>query len=765
MELCSLQALVPLIFLLTPTWCSSQCTWNGRYHNNRCQCYEGFTGANCDTDCHCEGHGVCKADGTCECETGWKWSASQHKCVWDCQHCDSGVRCIGPGECGCAHPCKWGACRNGQCVCYEGYKGDDCSHYDTNIMLNKDVAVGINIGGISYYSAEVKWVDIAKQSKAWLTQRDGVHEWDTHEIGKVTLRKDGYPASLPDGLHLGKTVYRGFGSHEETGNYTVLYDGEGTIDFGLAHFTVHYRGKGRLVVEFSQLKNSGIEIQVMETNPHNPLHNLRLVPPGYENTHLRFPFHPLFLQFLKRFSEIRFMDYLSTNAHQPEPTTWDTMKAADYHTQAGSDGGSIEYLVQLVNTVGVNAWVNMPHAADDNYVKQFATYMKQHLRPDLKVYVEYSNEVWNFNFRQNKYTQEQGTPLWPNDESWMAGRKWFVQRATEVANIWSQVWSGHDRQRMVNVITWQTRNEHNFDTMIAILGDHKSSFDALAISGYFSADKLAPKHPDQFAKMTMAEIQHACDVDLANQTHVDQHYMDMAKSLGLKLVMYEGGPGFREGNPNHDNTEVTAKAIAFNRDPHIIKPMHDVMQAWYDVVTTNASNASPGGLFNYFATTGTPSKYGSWGMTEYTGQDLSKVPKWLAVQTFISDHWPNTLLGPKCSFTQDQATNTAFGCFPSGGHYVCAKSADNGHSWTNLPSLHQSSSDHVTLDGYDVKEKKLYVRVMDRTYVSKYHVYSENTRSWTTMKSIPYFADEFAPSVIPRMPADADHGLSSQTHC
>ena len=63
-------------------------------------------------------------------------------------------------------------------------------------MMNKDVAVGINIGGISYYSSEVKWVDIANQSKYWLTQRDGVPQWDTHEIDKVPLRDDGYPARL-----------------------------------------------------------------------------------------------------------------------------------------------------------------------------------------------------------------------------------------------------------------------------------------------------------------------------------------------------------------------------------------------------------------------------------------------------------------------------------------------------------------------------------------------------------------------------------------
>ena len=68
-------------------------------------------------------------------------------------------------------------------------------------------------------------------------------------------------------------------------------------------------------------------------------------------------------------------------------------------------------------------------------------------------------------------------------------------------------------------------------------------------------------------------------------------------------------------------------------------------------------------------------------MSQWTGQDLAKVPKWLAVQTFISDHWPSNPLGPKCSFVRDRNTGRAYGCFPSAGRYVCGKSADNGRSW------------------------------------------------------------------------------------
>ncbi|ESO88839.1 hypothetical protein LOTGIDRAFT_165259 [Lottia gigantea] len=109
--------------------CPDNCNYNGvcDVKHSRCNCYEGFTGSDCKTDCRCNGHGTCQSGSVCKCDEGWKYSGGQ--CVWDC-HCLNGAKCIGPGECGCVHNCKMGNCRNGQCQCWNGYKGSDCSEYD-----------------------------------------------------------------------------------------------------------------------------------------------------------------------------------------------------------------------------------------------------------------------------------------------------------------------------------------------------------------------------------------------------------------------------------------------------------------------------------------------------------------------------------------------------------------------------------------------------------------------------------------------------------
>lgn len=51
-------------------------------------------------------------------------------------------------------------------------------------------------------------------------------------------------------------------------------------------------------------------------------------------------------------------------------------------------------IILLTNTLGTNLWINIPHLANDEYVTNMATMIWNNIRPDVKVYVEYSNEVW-----------------------------------------------------------------------------------------------------------------------------------------------------------------------------------------------------------------------------------------------------------------------------------------------------------------------------------------------------------------------------------
>ena len=43
------------------------------------------------------------------------------------------------------------------------------------------------------------------------------------------------------------------------------------------------------------------------------------------------------------------------------------------------NGMSVEYMVQLANDLDADPWFNMPHLADDTFVRNFATHVRDHL--------------------------------------------------------------------------------------------------------------------------------------------------------------------------------------------------------------------------------------------------------------------------------------------------------------------------------------------------------------------------------------------------
>jgi hypothetical protein len=67
----------------------------------------------------------------------------------------------------------------------------------------------------------------------------------------------------------------------------------------------------------------------------------------------------------------------------------------------------LEDIVQLSNVLGTNAWLCVPHTASDEWVLNFARLIKTTLRPDVKIYIEWSNEVWNRGFDVYAYAVAQ----------------------------------------------------------------------------------------------------------------------------------------------------------------------------------------------------------------------------------------------------------------------------------------------------------------------------------------------------------------------
>jgi len=149
-----------------------------------------------------------------------------------------------------------------------------------------------------------------------------------------------------------------------------------------------------------------------------------------------------FLDSLKSFSTVRSMSFTSA-INSPEvnwsdrtPDSWPVashlMEAApsslpylvppaasctaycDWYS-TGASWGSV---IDIANASHTDMWINIPVMASDDYVKSLATLIKSKLDPGLHVYVEWSDEIWNYAnpwWTETNYNADQTTALLASD--------------------------------------------------------------------------------------------------------------------------------------------------------------------------------------------------------------------------------------------------------------------------------------------------------------------------------------------------------------
>lgn len=198
-------------------------------------------------------------------------------------------------------------------------------------------------------------------------------------------------------------------------------------------------------------------------------------------------------QLLAGFTLIRFMDYLATDANNQRHWA-DRVKPQDtsqFQTLAGygyqGKGGSWEYAVELANEAGKDIWINIPLQVDDDYVTQLAQLLRYGsdgtnpytspqaapafppLDANLRVYIEYSNEIWNNDYvmnHQNIALAQQavaagGSPLGydGNLSPGLLGQRRAAERTKEISDLFRGVWGDAAMTTRIRpVLEWEYGN-------------------------------------------------------------------------------------------------------------------------------------------------------------------------------------------------------------------------------------------------------------------------------------------------------------------
>ncbi len=276
--------------------------------------------------------------------------------------------------------------------------------------------IGMNLAPLNDWSPAWAFVDRMKNAREWVPFSVGTTEWGDSGV-IIPSDENGYPLEIPydpdgeGGINpLQAQTFVVTGQRYPAGTYTLLFDGTGTISF---RFDATGMFSDSSIPHPFQINtpNNGLLVQILESSASDPIRNIRIVMPVYEGQNFVESydtqiFHPLYLERLGIFNVIRFggWGYVWGNVTED----WSEVVTPDHFAQAGASGVSPEHMIQLSNRLGADPWIGIPHRANDNYVEELAKLIEARLEPGRKIYIEYSNEVWNPMMVDHDYVQDQG---------------------------------------------------------------------------------------------------------------------------------------------------------------------------------------------------------------------------------------------------------------------------------------------------------------------------------------------------------------------
>lgn len=527
-------------------------------------------------------------------------------------------------------------------------------------LANPSLGMGLN--GIADWSSQHPFVDVMKTARSWVGHTSD--QWGAFSTEALLaggyLDEYGWPLALPDGakaLEAFILTDQPEGATHLRGRYVLRYTGTGVIRVVGRADNVRY-DYGKREVRFDVTPGDGpVALSLLETDPADPLRDITVVREDQLALHeLGVIFNPLWIDKVADLRVIRFMDWMFTNG-APQ-ITWQDRPLPQDATYVWR-GVPVEVMVALANQIGADPWVNMPHMADDGYIRGFAAYMRDHLAPELHAHVEYSNEVWNFMFPQTAWVRDQALALWGDDAGDDAWMQFAGLRAAQMADIWRAEFAGQENRLQIVVGThtgWPGLEEPLLMAPLALEHGQLTAlpatrFDAYAVTGYFGYELGGEDQQDTVLGWidTSAAIARAKAVETGTdpETYLAAHRHDLAfdlaaealrqGSLGdllrdtlpyhagvaarhdLRLVMYEGGTHVVGQGAAVENDALTEFFIGFNYSPQMGALYDELLSGW---------TAAGGTLFNAFVDVAAPSKWGSWGALRHLDDTT---PRWDAL--------------------------------------------------------------------------------------------------------------------------------------
>jgi len=505
------------------------------------------------------------------------------------------------------------------------------------------------------------WVNLINGLTAWNTVgtetavTQDASGWPTCDAGMDYDQRKNMPWRAPDAPGINEDI---------AGTYHLSFTGQATIvpnteaaTGGLLVLNQKYDATQNKTTADLVLQpgHSLLQLQFLNTkrlptdSPGTGFTNMRIIEPGYPVDTDEVFTRGTLNAYKPAFAAIRFLGPDSGNAYQTfngtslVTSTWqDRVQVTDAY-QAGlasrntngnqSQGVAWEYMIMLANATHHDMWINIPDSADDDYVAQLANLIRngdqytKGLDRDLHVYVEYSNEVWNFSFPQYVYNLVQA-----NSEGITVDER-YIQHIFQIAQIFESVFgetTGTNRVRPVAL--WQQTTEMTFFNAIGWEEQQtgllaKNVLYGIGEAPYYIASDTSTVNAT-FA--TMWTGSDSTRRDLIGWQAIATYY-------GLREVSYESGPGSLAAGTG-------AYAI---RDPRMIPSIeHQFLDNWFAV---------GGDVANYYAIRGAVAESGDWLLVE--DYEHLETPTYQAALAVVNSPAPAITAGQVLPFTRGQAVS------------------------------------------------------------------------------------------------------------
>jgi len=503
-------------------------------------------------------------------------------------------------------------------------------------------ALGMNTNEALEGNASIPFVDLFRlampfeEARPWITK------------GRIVYDRHGWPRQLNGGVAGTRFISNLPANTIPSGTYTVLYDGEGKIQYNVdAKLIKHTPGKDLITIKPGKNKLISASLLIKKSNPRNYLRNIRILPPGgicmgnafrrimhakqcrgraflsFEKYYKQIIFNPDYLAFMKDFKVIRFMNMSGITRNKL--THWHQrpkLSDATWGGKEGVRGVPLEIMVELANQLNVDPWFNLPHKADNGFIQHYANYVKQHLRSNLKVYVEYTNEAWNGIFLQTAYMKKMGMRQRLDKNPVFAGQKYYAKQSVHIFRMWERAFGG--TQRLIRVMGSLTTN-HNMSKRILSYHNAYKFTDVLTIGAYLQIpqDKIhGVRSVSQIFQLLKSPKNR---YSLPNTLNFIRKQATIAKQFGVDLIAYEGGQHLVDYKTHSLRDGPNPYLIRANKHPEMATLYYQLLQGW---------KKAGGTLFVAFSAPRQYTWHGSWGIKEHIRQASRETPKYRALLAF-----------------------------------------------------------------------------------------------------------------------------------